>query len=552
MRKIVFIAGCLTLGLTFSYGQQVPLYSLYHQNQFLYNPARTGFNDSPEAYFIYRKQWIDFDGAPETRALSFDMPVKKAGVGAYVFNDISDIFNRWGGYFSYAYHLKFNDMHKLSLGLAAGIQQLRIDVDNISVKQIDDPVLMNDLRKGTSFDGSAGIHYFVTKAAKGTTKTKSTKSKGDTTSSFVDTTYYEYETTEKNVKHSLLNLSIGGSAQSVYSTDLEFLNDNDNHTYYRPERHYIASVYNTFKLIDEKLILEPMVMARLTEAKNYQIDAGLLIGYRDWAWVSGTYRYDYAVTIGGGFKVHDAVKIGYAYDLALNELKDYTNGTHEIMLGVVFGKRTKDEDWATKAALDSLKEQVRLQDSVFTHWQYEQDSIINGLRFDLDSLNELMASGEWFLDDSLGAYGSLDSMTMGKRSELAALEARIKELEDQIQDAVNQLDIKVKDLENEMTEERTRFVSEEDLEVKRGPGIGDYFMVVGSFRIEQNSYNFQEDLKRRGYEAGVVYDKKRKWYYTYIAQPKDLSKGLEDLYKLREEVPEFHDAWIHIMSKSLR
>ena len=77
MRKIVFIAGILVLGSAIGYSQQVPLYSLYHQNHFLYNPARTGFNNSPEAYLIYRKQWVDFDGAPETRAISFDMPVKR-------------------------------------------------------------------------------------------------------------------------------------------------------------------------------------------------------------------------------------------------------------------------------------------------------------------------------------------------------------------------------------------------------------------------------------------------------------------------------------------
>ena len=329
MRKIVFIAGILVLGSAIGYSQQVPLYSLYHQNHFLYNPARTGFNNSPEAYLIYRKQWVDFDGAPETRAISFDMPVKKAGLGGYVFNDISDIFNRWGGYVSYAYHLKFNERHKLSFGLSAGIQELRVDVNKISVKHPDDPVLRNDLQRGTAFDGSGGIHYFVTKGTKSKTKVK--------TMDYEDTTFVE-PPTEKTTKHSLLNLSIGASALSVYSTDLEFLNDNNNSTYYRPARHYIASMYNTFKLIDEKLILEPMVMARLTEAMNYQIDGGLLIGYKDWVWVSGMYRYDYAVTIGGGFKVHDAVKIGYAYDLALNDLRSYTNGTHEIMVGIVFGK----------------------------------------------------------------------------------------------------------------------------------------------------------------------------------------------------------------------
>lgn len=509
------------------FAQQIPLYSLNFDNRFVYNPARAGFNGNPELYLMYRKQWTDFNGAPETRAASFDMNVKKGGFGVYLFNDITDVFRTWGGYFSYAYHLRFkSDMHRLSIGLSAGLQDYGFDREKAFVQNTDDPLLQGD--RGLSFDGSAGLHYFVTKG-------------------------------------SLLNLSLGLSAVSIYATDLKFLNNAAPTTLFVPDRHYLATLSNRFKLVNEKLVLEPMVIARFTEAMNYQIEPGLLLGYKDWVWVSGLYRYDYGVTIAGGFKVHSAVKIGYAYDMALNDIKDYTNGTHEVMLGIIFGKK---DDLATKKEVEELRQKLMEQDTLMNEMMEEQDSLMNTIdslnqqmdkmQYEIDSLEEAMQSMEISLDDSTLAEmlksGNIAGVT-GMNAEVEKMRSDLEKLKKEKEDlevSVKTTKTKVRDMESEMTEERTRIVEAEDLEVKKGPQLGDYFMVVGSFRIEQNSYNYYEDLKKRGYDAGVVFDKKRKWYYVFIAQPKDLQKGLQDVYRLREENPEFHDAWIHIMSKSMK
>jgi len=520
MKKAVVIC-LLACAAASGFAQQIPLYSLNWDNRFVYNPARAGFNGNPELYIMYRKQWTDFNGAPETRAASFDMNVKKGGFGFYVFNDITDVFRTWGGSFSYAYHLRFkNDMHRLSIGLSAGLQDYSFDREKAFVQNTDDPLLQGD--HGVSFDGSAGLHYFVSKG-------------------------------------SLLNLSLGLSAVSIYATDLKFLNDAAPSTLFVPDRHYLATLSNRFKFVDDKLILEPMVMARFTEAMNYQIEPGLLIGFKDWVWVTGLYRYDYGVTIGGGFKVHDAVKIGYAYDLALNEIKDHTNGTHEIMLGIIFGKK---KDVASKEEVEALRQKLMQQDSIINEMQ---DSLTNTLdslnqqmdkmQYKIDSLEEAIGSMELSIDDSTLAEMLNSGQVTGMNAEVEKMRKELEDLKKQKEDldqSVKTTKTKVKDMETEMTEERTRIVEAEDLEVKKGPPLGDYFLVVGSFRIEQNSYNYYDDLKKRGYDAGVVYDKKRKWYYVFIAQPKDLKKGLQDVIKLREENPEFHDAWIHILSKSVR
>jgi len=529
MKKALVICLLIAEGVT-GFSQSLPLYSLNFANRFVHNPARTGFNGNPELYLIYRKQWVDFKGAPETRAASFDMAVKNGGFGFYVFNDITDVFTTWGGSFNYAYHLKFkNEMHRLSIGLSAGLQDFNLDRQAImeSGVNLGDPLLQGD--RGIGFDGGAGIHYFVTK--------------GD-----------------------YLNLSFGFSAQSIFAADLKFINESTS-TLIVPDRTYLAVLSNRFEFLEDQLIVEPIVITRFPESFNYQIEPGVILGYKDWAWLSALYRYNHGLTLAAGFKVHDAVKIGYAYDLSLNDIKDYTNGSHEIMLGILFGKR-KDEEVATKQELEELRKKLMEQDSLYGDMMDDHDSLLSmidemnyqmeDMQFKMDSMQSIITSGQIPVSDTALAR----MMKEGKIPETAVITQEIqkmkKEMEDlkkmkqELEETVKQAKTRIKDLESEMTEERTRIVEEEDLTVKRGPPIGDYFMVVGSFRVEQNSYNFQEDLKRRGYDAGVVFDTKRKWYYVYIAQPKELDKGLRDLYKLREENPEFHDAWIHIMRKSLR
>ncbi len=528
MKKVLFICCLLVCGMA-GFAQPPALYSLNFENRFVYNPARAGFNGNPELYLMYRKQWVDFNGAPETRAGSFDMGFKKGGFGLYIFNDIAGAFNTWGGNVSYAYHLNFKeDVHRLSIGLSAGINDYNFDREEAieSGANISDPLLQGD--RGASFEGSAGVHYAFTKG-------------------------------------NLLNLSVGFSALSIFATDLKFHNDAS--TVFIPDRTYLATISNRFRLFEDKFIVEPIFIMRFPEAFNYQIEPGVKLGYKDWVWLSAFYRYNYGVILAGGFKVHDAVKIGYAYDLALNDIQDYQNGTHEVMLGIIFGKK-KDDETATKQEVEELRQKLMEQDSIYGEKMAEQDSLLGiidemnyqmeDMQYKVDSLENAIGSMEISLDDSTYAEMLKSGKVEGADVLAKEIQEMRKEMDDlkrekaELEKSVNITRTKVEQMEGEMPEERTRIVEDKDLTVKRGPPIGDYFMVVGSFRIEQNSYNFQEDLKKRGYDAGVVYDNKRKWYYVFIAQPKDLNKGLADLFKLREENPEFHDAWIHIMKKSMR
>lgn len=488
IKKLLLLTIVYGLSSIDSKAQQIPLYSQYFYNQFLYNPAQTGLSGSPQLFFNYRKQWVGFEGSPETRALSYDMSIanNKAGVGVYLFSDVTNIFKKNGGYFSYAYHINFNEHHRLSLGVSGGIQENSIDFNKVVVRNPGDALITNNNQRAVTADAAAGINYFI---------------KG---------------------------FNLGISAPQLVSGRLRYIND-DQKMGYRLARHYLATMSYNIKLAQGKFSIQPLALFRTTEAFAFQFDAGANFNYKDLIWLGAMYRYDAGLTAAAGFKVHKMVSVGYSYDFPMNNIADYTSGSHEVMLGFTFGKRGKKDKEAS--AIDSLIADKLVQ----------QDSMLNALAAKTDSLQTEVDSLK-----NMAAEGKLGGMNQQQMDSLLNV---INNAQQQMADSLKQYEQKILQLRNnESSSERTKIIPREDIEYVAGDPIGDYYMVVGSFKIKDNSFKLKKQLEQSGYNTGIVYNKKRNWYYVYIAQSGNEQKGLEELYNLREQKKEeFSDAWIYIL-----
>jgi hypothetical protein len=75
MKKLIVTLSIVVSGLM-SQAQQVPLLSHYYYNKFVWNPALAGFQKYSQAYLIYRNQWNQIPGAPITKAVTIDGPLK--------------------------------------------------------------------------------------------------------------------------------------------------------------------------------------------------------------------------------------------------------------------------------------------------------------------------------------------------------------------------------------------------------------------------------------------------------------------------------------------
>ncbi|MEM9327133.1 MAG: type IX secretion system membrane protein PorP/SprF [Bacteroidota bacterium] len=80
---LILLCGGFVLG---THAQQTPLYSQYFLNPYLYNPATVGFDGEAKAFFLYRKQWVGVEGAPETQAFTIDGQLKNERVGLGLFS----------------------------------------------------------------------------------------------------------------------------------------------------------------------------------------------------------------------------------------------------------------------------------------------------------------------------------------------------------------------------------------------------------------------------------------------------------------------------------
>ncbi|MBI1289480.1 MAG: type IX secretion system membrane protein PorP/SprF [Flavobacteriales bacterium] len=293
MKRLLYIS-TLVLGFSLSsFAQQIPQYSQYMLNSYILNPAMTGENDYWEVKSNNRLHWIGINDAPRTFILSANGPFKKynMGMGGSVFADITGPTSRVGVYLSYAYHLKLSKKLRLGMGMSLGLLQYRIDGTKVTLYQNGDPVFPNQMMTVYTADATFGL----------------------------------------NLKHK--NFNFGISIPQLIGNKLKFL-ENQQGTANSLARHYMAMGSYTFHVKDFGIM--PNVLLKYVYPAPPQFDLGLKVDWRDQIWIGACYRYKDAVSFLGGFAYKDFLTVAYSYDMTTSNLRNYSSGTHEMMVGVRF------------------------------------------------------------------------------------------------------------------------------------------------------------------------------------------------------------------------
>jgi type IX secretion system PorP/SprF family membrane protein len=297
MKKLILaaIAVCSLVGS--GQAQQLPLYSQYYYNQFLYNPAATGLTGETNAFLVHRRQWTGMPGSPVTNAFTVDgfMDEKNIGLGFTIFNDVQDITERLGIYTSYAYRLKLNDDMALRFGLSVGFLDNRVDFSRAVVKDLSDPMLLSGMQRKSGLDGNVGVSF--------------------------------------NWK----DLRVGVAVPQLFGQKMEF-GTYDTRMYYQLNRHFLGTVgYKYVINEDQMLTIEPMAMVRWLPNTPLQYDINALASWKDMFWLGVSYRSNYAVGVSARVKLFGNLSAGYAYDVILTPLKTSAGISHEFVLGYKFG-----------------------------------------------------------------------------------------------------------------------------------------------------------------------------------------------------------------------
>jgi len=328
MRRIIYTTALTVITVISANAQQLPLFSQYYYNPFLYNPGFTGTGDQANAYLIHRSQWKDMPGAPVTYALTVDGPVKekKIGLGLSLFNDQVDIFNRTGLYSSYSYRFAINSDHEITAGLSLGVIDNKIDYSRAIVTDVNDPLIYTDNRRKVTIDANFGAAYFWK------------------------------------------DLKVGFSIPQLLGNKIKYLEE-DKNIYTLLKRHYILSGQYSIVVSDKNDITAlPSVMMRYAKGTPFQFDINANFEWREMVRAGISYRFGYAVGFNIGTRLNKNLTAGYTYEWVTAPIGSVAGGGHEIMLGYSFGKKADNE------------EKLREMNDQMESAQIQNDSLIRTLK----------------------------------------------------------------------------------------------------------------------------------------------------------------------------
>lgn len=297
MKKLNTAFLVLVLNSLNAISQQDPLASHYMQNTMAYNPGVAGTSSMICATAINRQQWIGFNGAPTTTFFHANAPISpfgiNSGVGLLVESDNigfdKDI--NISGVYSYIAGI---GPGRLGIGVNLGILNKSISPDwqipggDNFTPPAGDPLIPETKESYVAFDAGLGLYYLA------------------------DNYYAGISVT--HINQPKINFSKGTPYIS---------------------RHYYATAGYTFQLPDPSLELLPSVFA-FSDGKITQFTATGLVRYNKKVWGGVSYRAGDAFIGQIGFELYNGLRIGYAYDFPVSDIRKNTSGSHEFIVNYCF------------------------------------------------------------------------------------------------------------------------------------------------------------------------------------------------------------------------
>jgi len=281
--------------------QQLPQYSQYLLNRYVINPASAG----TENYFLgqtnYRTQWEGVKDAPRTYIMSVNGPLKnqKMGIGGYIFSDITGPTRRNGFSLSYAYHLKLNESLKLSLAVNGGMLQYSIDGSEITFQDESDQVRSN-IQENNLFP-DAGFSFYL----------------------YADNYYF------------------GASAPQLIQNEIDFEESIADPTGRLVNHYFITGGYT--HTLNSQFDIEPNLLLKYVSPIPMQFEFTLRGIYQDKAWMALSYRQNDAYVLMAGYTLQGNLSVGYSYDIIQSDIRNYSTGSHELMLSIKFNNPDENQ-----------------------------------------------------------------------------------------------------------------------------------------------------------------------------------------------------------------
>lgn len=287
MKKISLIITLLTvLGLYDAFAQQDPQYTQYMYNMNVVNPAYAGSNEGLSITALYRDQWVGLEGNPTTFTFSAHTPVSdRVGLGLAAIKDELGPVSETNVYADFSYTLPLGGSSKLALGIKAGATFHDVGLTTLELQDPNDPFFAENINNVYPNVG-AGAFFYTDK-------------------------FY-------------IGFSVPNIMNSIHL-------DENGMKYGSEVQHYFATAGYVFQVSDN-FKLKPSAMVKSSFDAPLSFDANLNALFYDRFELGVSYRLEDSFSGLVGFQVTDFLRVGYAYDHVVSDLKTVAPASHEVIL----------------------------------------------------------------------------------------------------------------------------------------------------------------------------------------------------------------------------
>lgn len=293
MKKILFTA-LITLSVFVDVeAQQDPHYTQYMYNMNVINPAYAGSKENLSFGLLYRQQWEGIEDAPRTFTFSGHSPAgKNVGLGLSVISDEIGPVKEQNVYGDFSYTLNLGGEHRLALGIKAGATFQKIGLFSDINGTLPDPSdeAFSEDSNNTYFNIGTGFFYYTNN-------------------------YY-------------IALSVPNMLKSKH---LNVRRDGQERHYGEETQHYFLTGGYVFQLTDN-IKFKPFTMIKSAFDAPVSFDVSTNFLFNEKFEIGATYRLD--DSFGGmvNYAITPNLRIGYAYDRIISDLKVTTPASHEVIL----------------------------------------------------------------------------------------------------------------------------------------------------------------------------------------------------------------------------
>jgi type IX secretion system PorP/SprF family membrane protein len=295
--------------------QNYPVYNSFFVNPYLYNPAEA-LTEYTTIWALHRQQWMNVEGSPMTSALTFTtlLNESRAGLGGKITSYKRGLLNTTDFSLTYAYGIPTGQKNWLFFGLSGGAVSNSIDLTKIS--DPNDPAiagyLANNIQPAASFGmlyrSGSGINIGVSLPQLFPGVYNSTSSFSELTVSPTDNVFFTIYYKRK-VESKIVSRNRGGLKQKVKTQEA-----------IAPLEFYFNYKYSKYGNSQFELL------AKLNLTQNF--------------WLGGSYRLPYGFTGNLGINVQ-RFTFGYSYEPGNQPQDGFSQGSHEVILGLKLGQLKK-------------------------------------------------------------------------------------------------------------------------------------------------------------------------------------------------------------------